>query len=175
MSDSAPQLGEPFRDTPAEESSVAALLVRTPVQIALSILRTPQTPEADSTKLEAMQRQGLAECLAVYDAHLRLPGRSPCSLLIARGLDADTDRRCLDAFNRTRIRLPEAAWLREMQLRFWRDETAPLSLELAQVVARAVAEHLRNEALPNPIVEAVLSKLSQTPDLLKRSVKDKRR
>ena len=175
VSDCAPRFGEPFRGTPAEESSVAALVMRTPIQICLSIQRIPHASDTDATKAEAIQRHGLSECLALYDHHLRASHRSPCTLLIAPGADAETDRQMSDAFGRAGLRLSDAAWFKAMKLRFWRDSALPLSMELAQIVARAVGEYLREEALPNPIADAVLTKLSSTPDVLKRSFKAKRR
>jgi hypothetical protein len=175
VSDCAPQLGEPFRDTSAEESSVAALVMRTPIQISLSIQSIPHASGTDAAKAEAIHRYGLSECLVLYDHHLRATHRSPCTLLIAPGADAEADQQVSEAFSRAGLRLSDAAWFKAIKLRFWRDSATPLSIELVQVVARAVGEYVRDDVIPNPIANAVLTKLSHTPDALKRSAKAKRR
>lgn len=164
----APQLVAPFRDTPAEESSVAGLLARTPIQIGLGISTIGSDPAA-------AQRQTLAECLGVYGEHLRQPGRSPCTTVVTRGGDADGDRQSVDALLRARLRMADSAWLQDLRMQFAREDAAPLPLEAAAVVARSVVERLAGRPGIQAVLDVAVAKFVRVPDFLKRPVKSGKR
>lgn len=170
----APQLGAPFRDTPAEESSVAALLTRTPIEIAIAIV---DSREAQGTAgvVERAQPQALSSCLATYSKVVRAQKRAPCALLISRTQGTDVDERFLKEFAHCRTVMTESEWLNELHLRFWNQAVEPLPLELAQVVAAAVLRHQLDDRGFNPIFEAVLTKLVHNPFPYKSPTKGKRR
>jgi hypothetical protein len=164
----APQLGGLFNGTPAEESSLAAILVRTGMSVAVSVVDgLPATARTD-------QRRGLLECLSVYDSHVGVPGRSACRVLVARASDEASGLAWADAFSYSQRRLPDAAWIHAMQLRVWTEAIDPLPLEVANVIAGSVARYRVDGQGYNPIVHAVRTKLSSLPSLLDR-VPGKRR
>lgn len=165
---SAPQLSSPFRDTQAEESSVAALLARTPIQVGLGICVIGEDPVA-------ARRQAWTECLGAYDEYLRLPGRSACGTVVTRGLDAGADHESADALQRVRRRLSECVWLQDLRLQFARDETVPLPLEVASVVAQSIIEHWTGSAGIRAVFDIALAKAARVPDSLKRAVKTGKR
>lgn len=171
LSACAPQLAAPFRDaTTAEESSVAALLMRTPIQIAITIVDARENRGTDAT-----QRPALAEGLAIYDDFTRMPGRRACAMLVSRAHSAEIDQQYREELARCRARMPQADWLRNLQLRGWDEPLEPLPLELAHVVATSVVRHRLHENVPNPVFDAVLTKLAHTPFQLKRPTRLKRR
>lgn len=170
----APQLAAPFRSTTtAEESSIAALLMRTPTQIAITVVDARETrgTAADGTT----QRQALANGLAIYDQCVRTPGRSACGLLLSRAQSTEIHQQYQEELVRCRSRMPDADWLRRMQLRMWDEPVEPLPLELAHIVAASVARHCLDEHVPNPVFDAALAKLAHIPFQLKRPAKLKRR
>ena len=171
----APQLGAPFRDTTAEESSVAALVVRTPMQIAITIGDAHGKPRNGTATGEVEQQQGLSHCLVTYAQFLRAPGRHPCSAIVSRSQGEEVDQRCLETFRRSRTHLSSADPLRDLQLRFWKEPVEPLPLELAHAAAASVVRHRSTEDIPNPVFDAVFTKLANTPFQLQRSVRLKRR
>ncbi|HZP65834.1 MAG TPA: hypothetical protein VFB32_05955 [Rudaea sp.] len=154
----APQLGWPFRGTTAEESTIAAILRRTAMCLAVSVLDGAQVASAD-------RRQGLLHCLSAYDKYVRVPGRRSCGVLISRRDAADTDA-FTDAFIHCRKRLPDAEWLRHMELRSWSTPIEPLPLEAAHVIATSIARYRRDKDVENPVVDAIRAKLTHPLDLL---------
>ncbi len=169
---SAPQLSQPFRDTAAEESSVAALLARTPIQLSvgLTTIAEASTPEA----LAAARRQSLADCLAAYAESLRVPGRSPCRRLLVAG-DEDIEQDLETALKRARLRLDDGDALRGLRLQRLQETPAPLPLEAATVIARAVAEHLGGGESVRAILDVAVAKLARVPPELARGGKSSRR
>lgn len=170
----APQLGAPFRDTTAEESSVAALLTRTPMEIAVAIVDARASDDAKAG-FQSAQPQALSNCLATYSKVVRIQKRGPCALVVSRTQGADIDQQFLKEFAHCRTSLSEAEWLNDMQLRFWNQSIEPLPLELAQVIAAAVLRYRLDERAFNPIFEAVLSKMVHNPFPYRSPAKAKRR
>ena len=164
VAECAPQLGSPFRGATSEESTIAALLTRAPMSIALSVLDGAQA-------LDSMQRDGMLNCLSSYDKYINVPGRLPCRMLVARG---DDEKSHTDAFARSRRRLPDAKWLQNMELRCWMGAVEPLPLEIAHVIAASVARFRIDGDMANPIAEAVSAKLAHPLELL-RGLPRKRR
>jgi len=165
---SAPQLAAPFRETQAEESSVAALLARTPIQISIGVC----TASADTA---AAQRETWAECLGAYAEHLRLPGRSACTVVVSRGADADQDRGAIEALARARVRMPESTWMQTLRLQFSREEVSPLPLEAASLVARSVAERLVDGPSIQAVLDVAVAKMARVPAFLQRPAKSAKR
>lgn len=167
IADCAAQLGSPFRGTSAEESTVAAILTRTPMYVAISVL---DGGEGDG----AIQRESLLNCLSSYDKYITVPGRRPCRILVSRSLGKATDRGHIDAFARSRQRLPDAQWLHDMELCCWSDPIEPLPLEAAHVIAASIARYRADDDRANPIADAVRAKLAHPLELLDRPPKRRR-
>lgn len=167
IGESAPQLSSPFRDTQAEESSVAGLLARTPIQIGLGICVVGEDPVAAA-------RQAWVDCLGAYDEYLRLPGRSACTAVVTRGLDAGADLESTEALQRARRRLSERAWLQDLRLQFARDEV-PLPLEVASVIAQSIIEQWTGGTGIRAVFDIALAKAARVPDPLKRAIRTGKR
>lgn len=169
IAECARQLGVPFHGSTAEESSIAAIFIRTPMSIAISVLDGDCT--AATTK--ANQRQGLAECLSIYDQYVRVPGRQACTVLMGRGHLGAVDQEFTLAFARSQ-RLLDARWLQTMESRNCTDPVEPLPLEVAHVIAASIARYRVDPDIDNPIVDAIRVKLSHRPALLDRPPKKRR-
>jgi hypothetical protein len=153
----APQLAAPFCGTAAaEESSIAALLARTPMQAAVAVFDS-----RDARIATGAQQQGLNQCLSVYDQFLRAPMRVPCTMLVSRS--PTVDKNCQDDLEHCRTLMPSAPWLSDLRLQVWTEAPEPLPLEMAQVVAAATARHVLLESTSDPVFEAVLTKLAHSP------------
>lgn len=164
---SAPQLAAPFRDTQAEESSVAALLARTPIQIGIGVCTSADPAVA--------QRETWTECLNVYGEHLRLPGRSACAVVVSQGADADQDRGSIEALARARVRMPESTWMQALRLQFSREAVSPLPLEAASLIARSVAERLIEGPSIHAVLDVAVAKMARVPAFLQRPAKSGKR
>lgn len=170
VGESAPQLSQPFRDTAAEESSVAALLARTPLQFSVGLATAVEasTPET----VAVARRQALTDCLAAYGESLRVPGRSPARrLLVAGDANAELEQDLETALKRARLRLDDSDALRGLRLQRLSETQATLPLEAAGVVARAVAEHLRGGESVHAILDVAVAKLVRVPPELARGGK----
>ena len=161
----APQLGSPFRGVTAEESTIAAILTRTAMSVAISAVD-------DAPAAGASLRQGLWHCLSSYANHIDVPGRRPCRVLVSRTGAGPDD--CRDAFAHCRERLPKAEWLQRMELHNWDRPVEPLALEAAHVIANSVARYRADREAENPIVDAIRPKLSHPLELLVRQPKKRR-
>ena len=168
VSTCAPQLAAPYRNTTAEESSIAALLMRTPMQVAITIR---DTANARSAATGAVQGQALSDCLVIYDHFASLPGRNACTLLVSGRLSSESEQRYQKGFVRCCERMPHALWLRDMHLRFWKEPIEPLPLELAHIVAASVVRHHLHAQATNPIFAAVQAKLARSPSQRKHPEK----
>lgn len=155
----APQLGAPFRDTTAEESSIAATLARTPMEVAVVVLdsrgRQLSTRSREHSHLEAF-----SSCLALYSDAARARNRASCSLLLSRSSGAGIDAQYEKEFANCRNMQSDAGTLDTMQLRFWSQPREPLPLELANVIAAAVLRHQLDPNGFNPVFAATMGKLA---------------
>ncbi|MEG3788893.1 hypothetical protein V1318_02040 [Lysobacter sp. CCNWLW3] len=167
----APQLAAPFAGTAAaEETSIATLLARTPMRAAIAVFDS-----RDRKSTQGMSQQALSQCLSAYDRFLQTPLQQPCTLLVSRGQTEAVDKQCLEELGRCRTLMPEAPWLRDLQLQFWNETPEPLPLELAQIVAAAAARHALAEDTGNDsIFEAILTKLTHNPIQRRRSAHKRR-
>lgn len=163
----AAQLGSPFRGTTAEESTIAAILTRTPMSVAVSVSDGAHTHKA-------IQRQGFLTCLSSYDTYVKVPGRRPCTILVGRGDGGATNQGYVDAFAHTRQRLSATEWLQSMELHCLADTMASLPLEAAHVIATSIARYRIDGNMANPIVDAVRPKLAYPLELLDRPPKKRR-
>ena len=171
----APQLGAPFRGITAGESSVAAQLIRTPIRIAITIIESKGMRGVAGATLTARE-QALSRSLDTYDRAIKVPpGRRACAAIVTRAQGIVEDQQSQQEFFRCRSRMPEAAWLGDMQFRTWKETIEPLPLELAHVVAESVVRHQQQEDVANPIFDALLTKLASDPFPFKRPTKSKRR
>lgn len=156
---------------------MAALVVRTPMQIAITIADAHGIPRTGTATREVEQQQGLSHCLVTYAQFLAAPGRRPCSVIVSRSQGEEVDQRCLETFRRSRTHLSSVDPLRDLQLRFWKDPVEPLPLELAHAAAASVVRHRHraSEHVANPVFDAVFTKLANMPFQLQRSLRLKRR
>ncbi|HWT16339.1 MAG TPA: hypothetical protein VN581_11190 [Patescibacteria group bacterium] len=154
----APQLGAPFRDSTAEDSSIAALLTRTPIEIAVVIQDSRKRRDPAGTR-EHPQLEALSGCLSHYSDAARARRRNPCAMLLSRARGPAIDRQCLKELEHAKSMNSETGSLAQMQLHFWDQPKEPLPLELANVIAAAVLKHLLDRDGFNPVFEAVLGKL----------------
>ncbi|UXI66029.1 hypothetical protein [Tahibacter amnicola] len=175
LKERAPQLAEPFWSTTAEESSVAALVARTPVEIAIVVLRERVSEGGEPGVGPTIAWQALANSLLAYDQVARTPGRQPCTVLVTANPGTRSEQQAMGEYVRARTRLPDATWIRDLQLRFWEEPADPLPLQLANVAAEAVARYLLDEKAVNPVFAAVESKLAHAPFPLRHHVKAGRR
>lgn len=157
--ESAPQLAAPFRGTTAAESSLASLLARIPMQVAIGLAEVASVRHAG----EAAHRAAFSNCLTQYDDVLRAPGREPCSLLVARSRDELADRRTQETFGVCRARFAESAWVKHAQVRHWKETLEPIPLEWANLLAAAVVRRLATPALPQSLFDALVPKLVRNP------------
>jgi hypothetical protein len=160
IADCAPQAGAPFRGSPAEESTLAAIITRTPMLVAISIIEGAQGAREN-------QREGLLNCLTAYNAYVRQPGHAPGNVLLSsRTTAAAADHPYADALSHCRQRLPEVKWLQEMESSSWHGIAEPLPLEFAHIAASSVIRYHANRDAANPIARAVRAKLAQPVALL---------
>lgn len=159
IADCAPQLGFPFRGSPAEESTIAAIVTRTPMQVSISMLE-------DVEGAGANRCNGLLNCLTAYNAYVRAPGHEPGNVLVSRRSDAASDPAHDDALGHCRERLPDMKWLQRVESNSWNGTAEPLPLEFAHVVAGSVIRYRANPAAANPIALAVRTKLAHPFALL---------
>jgi hypothetical protein len=166
----APQLSAPFRGAVgAEESSIAALVSRTPMQAAVAIIDSRAVRVTDGA-----QQQALFQCLSAYDKFVRTPMRVPCTMLVSRSQSEVLDKQFLDELARCRTLMPSAPWLGDVRLQFWNEAMEPLALEMSRVVAAATARHALFDSGNDALFEAIATKLAHNPLQRGRSVRKRR-
>lgn len=175
LAECAPQLAAPFHNTPAEESTIAALLARTSMQIVLSVADVSGNVCRGSDADTHARRDVLADCLTAFARFAHDPGRRPCRMLVLAGDGDESDRSAEEDFARMRAGLPKAHWLKDVQLRFWKDAPAPLPSEIAQVAAAAVARRCALKETAHPIFDAVVTKVALLPPELEQLARFRRR
>ena len=162
------QLSRPFRDTGAGESTIAALLNRTAIGIAISV---HEAQPGEST-VHSAPEQGMVTCLSAYQAQITQQKRQPIRQLIVAAGQGLVNR---SAMNDCRRRFADQPWIQQLEVTEWKDSDEPLPLELARVIAGAVARHSDDPQAPNPIIEAIRPKLANPPPQWQNAVKVKRR
>lgn len=157
--ESAPQLAAPFRGTTAAESSLASLLARIPMHVAIGLAEVASARHAG----EAAHRTAFSNCLTTYDDVLQAPGREPCSLLVARSRGELADRRTQETFGVCRARFAKSPWVKRAQVRHWMDKVEPIPLDWANLLAAAVVRRLTTPTVPQPLFDALVPKLVRNP------------
>lgn len=157
----APQLCAVFGESPALETSVAALMTRAAVGASLA-LGLPGR--------RFSQRQMFLECLQGYQEFLATPGRSSWLAAITdAAIDAAT---AADDFRAAAQGIPFA---RPPELHLWEGGTDPIPLELARVAAAAVGRYCADRSAPNPIYDALQRKLVKVPASMLVAPRSRRR
>ncbi|WP_133822018.1 hypothetical protein [Tahibacter aquaticus] len=145
----------------AEESSIAAILGRTPLQAAVAIAEEPETQTGTGTANGRLHALGL--CLSAHGEFLRLPGRQACDALVMARAQSDAEATEVDAMLRARARQSERDWTHNLRWQFWDETPEPLPLELARLIAGCVLQQRIHEGNVNPVFSAVLPKLMRSP------------
>lgn len=160
LRDCAPQLAAPFQRTAlAEEASVAALLSRTPMRVAIAVTgvdpRRAAVTKFHGTPLEV--------CLTTFDHEARSASQRDCALAISTSQPDSIQVEYRDGLKAARDRLPGSIPLRGLQLDFWPGGTEPLPLELAKVVATSVLRHLQSGGDVDSVFDAAKTKFANDP------------
>lgn len=156
----APQLAAPFHGTAAEESSIATLLARAPIQIAIAV---QDVPAGRAPQAEGLASRALVSCLTVYDGITASKHADSVRLIVGESSSLEQDISCKAGLKQCRASLPDAAWLHEVQMRHWQGGNEPVPLALARLIATAVLNERMRPAQDRPIVKAVLTKLANPP------------
>jgi hypothetical protein len=154
-------LGAPFRDNPAEESTLAAWMARAQVSLSLAVIPTVERGKDTSPYAASM-----AECLSGYLEFLRFPGYEPCRLVVAGALVPADRQQLTSALGEAQKRYretPSMQRLAKLPLKTCVDGQVPLPVDFASLVSAAVARYVNSPAIPNPIFDAIRPKLVQVP------------
>jgi hypothetical protein len=157
-----PNLGAPFRENPAEESTLAAWISRAQVSIALSVVGADQLKGKDTSPY------GLAimDCLSGYLDFLKFPGYEPCQLVVAGPLASAERQQLTSALTEAQKRLrdvPSMQRLSKLPLRICADGEVPLPVDFANLVSAAIARFVNAPGTANPVFDAIRPKLVQVP------------
>lgn len=160
LRDCAPQLAAPFQRTAlAEEASVASLLSRTAMRVAIEV--AGMGPHRAATA--RFHRDLLEGCLTTFDREVRSAPQRSCVLVVSapQAEPIQVEYRC--ALDTACDRLPGSELLRTLQLKFWPGGTQPLPLELAKVAATSVLRHLQSGGEVDWVFDAVKAKFANDP------------
>lgn len=166
----APKLGAPFRDNPAEESTLAAWISRAQISFAIAVI--------DKSKKDsegAFYRAALLENLGSYQAFLESPSYEPCRLIMTAEHSKQRHACLLEAFEEARVRLQKAIIFEAMHLQSCLPGKYPLPLELADLASAAVIRYLKSPSTSNPIYDAIRLKLVDAPARITMMESSKRR
>ena len=153
-----PKLGGPFRENPAEESTLAAWISRAQISFAMAIV-----DKSNKDAEGAFYRAALLESLGSYQAFLESPAYEPCRLIIAAEHPRQRQAQLMEAFRDARVRLQNQTLFETMQLESCSPERFPLPLELANLSSAAIARYLHSPSTSNPIYDAIRLKLASVP------------
>lgn len=169
---SVPSLGAPFRDNPAEESTLAAWISRAQVSFALAIV--PKAAKAAKDSEGACYRESVLECLSGYREFFKQPGYEACRLVLAAAPAGQRGELLTAAFKAAQERLRSPGAPAPMRVQFCAPGEEPLPLELASLASAATLRHLLAPGVGNPIFDAVRSKLVRVPRAI-TTIEDRRR
>jgi hypothetical protein len=156
-----PMLGVHFRDSTAEESTLAAWLTRAQVSFAVAITGDDATMAKVADALP--YRAAVGECLDGYQDFLKTPGYSPVRLVMAAAQPPSREAGLAEAFREVRARTGVASALDGMQFRTCTAGAEPLPLALANLASAAILRFVTQPATANPIHDAVRAKLVAVP------------
>ena len=154
----APKLGAPFRDNPAEESTLAAWISRAQISFSIAII---EKSKADSEG--TYYRAALLESLGSYQAFLESPAYEPSRLIMTAEHSQLRHTRLVEAFKEARVRLQAETIFEAMQLQPCNLGKYPLPLELANLASAAVLRYLKSPSVSNPIYDAIRLKMAHVP------------
>jgi hypothetical protein len=158
-----PNLGAPFRDNPAEESTLAAWISRAQVSISLAVIPANQLKAKES----APYLVSVSECLSGYLDFLKFPGYEPCQLVVAGPLPAADQQQLTSALIEVQKRLgdssPSRQRLATLRLRSCAEGEVLLPVDFANLVSAAVARFVNAPGVPNPVFDAIRPKLIHVP------------
>ncbi len=161
VSQAAPQISTLYNDVAALETSVASMITRASMGMAVAV---------STLDRRASPREMFIDCLLGYQEYLRRQGRATWSAAV---IDPTADNKSVS--EQFRVATHGIPFAKPPSLNFWDDPTAPIPLEIARVASAAVARYVSNRAAPNPIFEAVRSKLAILPIGLTSSLRGRRR
>lgn len=153
-----PKLGGPFRENPAEESTLAAWISRAQISFAIAIV-----DKSCKDSEGAFYRAALLESLGSYQAFLESPAYAPCRLIMAAEHPQQRQSRLVEAFRDARLRLQNQTLFETMQLQSCSAGKFPLPLELANLSSAAIVRYLNSPSASNPIYDAIRLKLASVP------------
>ena len=171
VAETVPKLSAPFSDVTATESTLAALIARAPIELALSI---GEIPSGTPLGLSRGMREVAIACLNDYLENLKTPGRSACRVLLSISRGEQRDRELSSAY-RDAWERAEASHLDRAELRFCDPSDAPVPLDLTNLAAVATARYLSMPEVANPVFEALRSKVVRMPRHLVAPTPRKRR
>jgi hypothetical protein len=154
----APQLGLPLeRELGAAETTLATLIRRLPVRFAVAVVEheVGQNPGSDALRYRSLY----AGCLTAYSGYLKSTGQAACRLVIAPSHEASENETQKLAYDATLSHVDTTSRLGALELAFWPEATAPVPLEMAQLVAAAVGRHVLQPAQASPLFETVRAHL----------------
>ncbi|ROU05246.1 hypothetical protein [Lysobacter enzymogenes] len=160
LRDCAPQLAAPFQRTAlAEETSVAALIARTPMRVAVAV------SGVGAARTAAARPHGARfdDCLASFEREARAGLQRRCTRAISAAQPAPVQAEYRQSLQTARERAPGSALLRELRLDFWPGGTEPLPLELAKAVAAAVLRRLQSRDEADAVFDAAQAKFANDP------------
>ncbi len=165
-----PKLGAPFRDNPAEESTLAAWISRAQISFAMAIIDKSKKDSEDT-----YYRAAVLDCLGGYQAFLESPAYESCRLIMTAEHPQQRHTRLMEAFKEARIRLQAETTFETLQIQSCDIGKYPLPLELANLASAAVARYLNSPSISNPIYDAIRLKLVQVPRRIVVTEASKRR
>lgn len=159
--EAVPLLGAPFRDNPAEESTLAAWISRAQMSIAVAVL--PEGPKLTKDNVGQHFRASFLECMSSYAEYLRSPGSRPCRIVLAAAHAPDRCTWLSAAFKAAHERQPVSFPPEPMDLQFCEPGEEPLPLSLTTLISAAVLRYVDDPAVGNPIFHALRPKLIRVP------------
>jgi hypothetical protein len=158
----APKLSAPFRDNPAEESTLAAWISRAHVSIAIAVVEASKAGAKKAPDYDAT----VAECLTGYLDFLKFPAYEPFRLIVAGALPAAQRLELTHALTEARKRLREMPAMRrfpEVPIRYCNEGDDLIPMDFANLVASAINRFAQLPDVPNPLFDAIRPKLARVP------------
>jgi hypothetical protein len=148
----APRLSQPIAHDPmAGESTLAALVRRLPIRMAVAVTDYA----ADREVPEPVRCRDLfGGCLAAYEAHLKASQQAAARVVMVKGKNSPMEILYQASYQDVGTRLATSGQVSAMELRFWKD-APPLSLEAAELAATAAIRYLQDPEKPHPLMEAI--------------------
>lgn len=154
----APQLCLPVdREPTAVESTLATLIRRLPLRFAVAVVEQQGTQNAapDSVRYRSL----FSGCLTAYDAYLKSTKQTACRVIIATPGDAASNDVRRATYGDALVHLDSTERLGALELGFWPEDAVPLPMEVAQLAAAAVGQHLQHPSTASPLFETVRAHL----------------